>query len=218
MNRTIIEKAKCMINDAMMDKKFWAEACNTAVYLHNRTVSYVLNGKTPYKLWTGVKPNLSNLRIFGSPVMVQVNKEKRSKRDKKSTECILIGFPKNMKACRVFDPVKRIITTSRDVIVMEKESIMIQVAPEGKDQESVNDGMPQLSPNLQDSVGDDRDSTLTKVLEDDFLSDYMPSEYKNSVETMDDNYRITPTRERRAPNRYGFDGICYSENVMVCGV
>ncbi|GBP40876.1 hypothetical protein EVAR_88937_1 [Eumeta japonica] len=89
-----------------------------------------------------------------------------------------IGFSENIKGCKVYDPVKRIIITSRDLIVMEKESIMIEVASEGKDQESVNDVMPQESPNLQDSVGDDTDSTLTEVSEeseDDFLSNYIRS-------------------------------------------
>ncbi|GBP97895.1 Protein DDI1 homolog 2 [Eumeta japonica] len=96
---------------------------------------------------------------------------------------------------------------------------MMEVASEGKDQESVNDGMPQESPNLQDSVGDDTDSTLTEVSEkseDDFLLDYMLSEFENSIETIDDSYhRVRPTRERRAPNRYGFGGICYLENMAV---
>ncbi|GBP09045.1 Retrovirus-related Pol polyprotein from transposon TNT 1-94 [Eumeta japonica] len=161
------------------------------------------------------------MRIFGSPVIVHVNKEKRSKWDKKSTECILVGYPGNVKGYRVYDPVKIIITTSRDEIVMEKESIMMEVASEGKDQESVNDGMPQESPNLQDSVGGGTDSTLTEVSEeseDDFLSDYIPSEYEKSIETIDDNcHRVRSTSERRAPNRYSFDGICHSENDMVCG-
>ncbi|CAH2091005.1 unnamed protein product [Euphydryas editha] len=85
--------------------------------------------------------------------MVHVNKEKRLRWGKQSTECILVGFPENIKGYRVYDPVKRIITTSRDVIVMEKESIVTEVASEGKDQKSVNDGMSQESPNLQDSEG-----------------------------------------------------------------
>ncbi|CAH2109249.1 unnamed protein product [Euphydryas editha] len=38
MNRTLVEKARCMLFDAQLSKMFWAEATNTAVYLHNRTV------------------------------------------------------------------------------------------------------------------------------------------------------------------------------------
>lgn len=32
-NRTIMEAALCMIQDARMDKSFWAEAVNTAIYI-----------------------------------------------------------------------------------------------------------------------------------------------------------------------------------------
>lgn len=77
MNRTIIEKARCMLFDAFIGKEFWAEATNTAVYLQNRIVTSILEGKTPYKMWTGTKPNVSHLRIFGSKLMAHVSKQKR---------------------------------------------------------------------------------------------------------------------------------------------
>ena len=37
MNRTIVEKARCLLIDSCLGKRFWAEAVNTAVYLINRT-------------------------------------------------------------------------------------------------------------------------------------------------------------------------------------
>lgn len=36
MNRTLVEKARCMMFDAKLSPKFWAEAINTATYLVNR--------------------------------------------------------------------------------------------------------------------------------------------------------------------------------------
>lgn len=63
-NRTVVEKARCLLFDAELDKQFWAEASNTAVYLQNRTVSSTLNGKTPFELWTQEKPEISHLRVF----------------------------------------------------------------------------------------------------------------------------------------------------------
>lgn len=51
-NRTIVEKARCMLFHAKLDKKFWAEAVHTAVYLKNRSVASGLIEKTPYELWT----------------------------------------------------------------------------------------------------------------------------------------------------------------------
>lgn len=39
MNRTLFERAKCLLFDNNMDKRFWAEAINMATYLVNRTPS-----------------------------------------------------------------------------------------------------------------------------------------------------------------------------------
>ena len=36
-NRSIVEKARCLLFDAQFDKQLWAEAVNTAVYLKNRS-------------------------------------------------------------------------------------------------------------------------------------------------------------------------------------
>ncbi|GBP56124.1 Retrovirus-related Pol polyprotein from transposon TNT 1-94 [Eumeta japonica] len=118
INRTIIERARCLLFDSGLDKKFWAEATNTAIYLRNRSVAS-LNNKTPYELWMKQKPDLSHIRIFGSRIMVHVPKEKRLKWDSKSRKHILVGFAENVKGYRVYDPVKCNITTSRDVIVHE---------------------------------------------------------------------------------------------------
>ena len=77
-NRTIVERARCLLFEADLEKKFWAEAANTAVYLKNRSIASGLK-KTPYEYWNGRKPNLEHIRIFGSPAMVHVPKEKRTK-------------------------------------------------------------------------------------------------------------------------------------------
>lgn len=53
MNRTIVEKARCSIFDAKLNKRFWAEAVNTAVYLRNRSIVTGLSNKTPFGMWSG---------------------------------------------------------------------------------------------------------------------------------------------------------------------
>lgn len=64
--RTIVEKAKCLLFDADLEKRFWAEAAHTAVYLQNRTVTTSLNYKTPFEIWTGRKPDrCKSLACFG---------------------------------------------------------------------------------------------------------------------------------------------------------
>lgn len=101
MNRAIVEKARCLLFDADLKKVFWAEATNTAVYLRNRIVSGVLNNSTPYELWTNTKPDISHLIVFGSIVMKHAPKEKRQKWDKKSEECILVGYSEDVKGYRM---------------------------------------------------------------------------------------------------------------------
>jgi hypothetical protein len=64
-NRTLEEKVRCMLMDAGLENKYWADALRTAAFLSNR--SPVKNEKlTPIELFSGIKPDLSGVRIFGS--------------------------------------------------------------------------------------------------------------------------------------------------------
>lgn len=119
-NRSIVEKARCLLFDAQFQKNLWAEAVHTAVYILNRApAAGIDNNTTPYEIWTGRKPNLNHLRVFGSPVMVHVPKERRKKWDKKAKKMFLVGYSENIKGYRLYDPVARDVITARDVVVME---------------------------------------------------------------------------------------------------
>lgn len=60
-----------------MQKKYWPEVIKTAVYLKNRTLANTLDNKTPYEIMMGEKPDISNLRLYGSKVFVRVPENKR---------------------------------------------------------------------------------------------------------------------------------------------
>src|SRR5437660_7284924 len=79
MNRTIMEKARSMLLEAGLPESFWAEAVNTAMYLHNRSPTRSLEGKTPYEAWNGDKPNLSHLKVLSCDAFLHVPEEKRNK-------------------------------------------------------------------------------------------------------------------------------------------
>ncbi|KAG8488067.1 hypothetical protein CXB51_018276 [Gossypium anomalum] len=56
MNRTIMEKVRCMLSNANLPKSFWAEAASTACFLINRSPSVAIEKKTPQEVWSaGVK-------------------------------------------------------------------------------------------------------------------------------------------------------------------
>lgn len=65
--RTIMEATRSMLaNEQGVQKKLWAEAANTAVYLLNRTGTSPITNKTPYEIWHRKKFDLKNLRgAFG---------------------------------------------------------------------------------------------------------------------------------------------------------
>ena len=48
MNRTILEKAKCMCAHADLPKSLWAEAASTACYVYNRLPNTPLKCKSPH--------------------------------------------------------------------------------------------------------------------------------------------------------------------------
>lgn len=111
-NRSIIERAKCMIFDAKLDTKIWAEACHMAAHLINRTPKVLLGNCTPEEKWSGSKPDVSEFKIFGSKVMVHIPKEKRTKWEPKSKQLIFVGFDDNKKGYRCFDNESNKVTQS----------------------------------------------------------------------------------------------------------
>jgi hypothetical protein len=64
MNKTLMEKSRCMLNGARLGKEFWAEVVGTACYLVKKSLSSVLDDKTPQEVWTGKEPSLTHLKVF----------------------------------------------------------------------------------------------------------------------------------------------------------
>lgn len=58
MNRTIIEKVRCMLRMSNLPKSFWGETVGTAVYLINRAPSVPLEFDIPERVWFGKDPSL----------------------------------------------------------------------------------------------------------------------------------------------------------------
>ena len=54
-----------MLHDQGLLLFFWAEACNTVVYLHNRSSYRVLGNVTPNEAYWRNKPQVGHFRIFG---------------------------------------------------------------------------------------------------------------------------------------------------------
>jgi hypothetical protein len=81
-----------MLNEKNLPNYFWAEAVATVVYIMNRTPTATIHGMTPEEKFTGKKPDVSHLRVFGYIAYVHVPDEKRSKLNRKADKCIFIGY------------------------------------------------------------------------------------------------------------------------------
>jgi hypothetical protein len=114
-NRTIMEAVKAMIHDQDLPMHLWAEATRTVVYVQNKSPHRALGNKTPEEMFTGEKPEVSHLQIFGCPVYVHVPKDKRSKLDPSGKKGVFVGYSETSKAYRVYIPGYRQIEISRDV-------------------------------------------------------------------------------------------------------
>jgi len=92
-NRSIIDTARCLLSEARINRRFWLEIIKTTAYLKKRTLANTIEKKTCYEILTRKKPNIKNLRIYGSRVFVRVPEEKRkSKCDRKADLGILLGY------------------------------------------------------------------------------------------------------------------------------
>ena len=62
LNRTLIEKVRCMLSDSGLPQVFWAEALATATYLNNRSPTRPIGGVTPFEAWFGLVPTVGHLK------------------------------------------------------------------------------------------------------------------------------------------------------------
>ena len=99
MNKTLLERAQCMLSNARLSKDFWAESVNIDCYLVNRSPSTVLEYKTPFEVWSGTPAGYSNLRVFGCPAYAHVNDGKLERR---ANKCIFLGYASGVKYYRLW--------------------------------------------------------------------------------------------------------------------
>ena len=113
-----MDATRSMLKTANLPNSFWEEAIATACYLQNRLPTTTLNLQTPFKKWSGIKPNLSHLKIFGSIAYSYVPSERRDKLEDRATKQIFVGYDDHFgkKGYRLYDPTTRNFQFSRSCI------------------------------------------------------------------------------------------------------
>ncbi|KAM1262144.1 hypothetical protein ACFX2G_027916 [Malus domestica] len=129
-NRAVVEMAKAMLHDKGLPYYLWAESVLTAVYILNRCPTRALGEVTPFEAFSGRKPGIAHLRIFGCLCYVHTPNELRQKLDAKSVKGIFVGYATCEKGYRVYDPLSKKLILSRDVVFDENAAWEWKTAPE----------------------------------------------------------------------------------------
>ena len=102
-NRTLMDMVRSMLSYSTIPLSLWMHALKTIVYLHNRVRSKVVP-KTPYELWTGRKPSLRHLHVWGCLAEVKVYNPHEKKFGARTISGFFIGYPEKSKDYRFYCP------------------------------------------------------------------------------------------------------------------
>ena len=110
--RTLFGMARCLLLQSNLPKSLWTYATMAAAYIRNRCYSQRIKC-TPYELFKGIKPNISNMQPFGTICFAQIqNPQKLSDRSERG---IFIGFDKGSPAHLVYFPENQVVKKIRVV-------------------------------------------------------------------------------------------------------
>jgi len=118
-NKTIMDMARSMLKEKGMPNYFWAEAVICFVYLINKSPTQSVANTTPIEAWSGFKPNVQHLKVFGSITYAHVPKAARSKFNDKAVKTILIGYKHG--GYKLYNPMTKKVIVSRDITFAEDE-------------------------------------------------------------------------------------------------
>ena len=202
MNRTIMEGVRSMLFQAKLPLEFWAEACSTAVYLHNRSPTTALKDETPFERCFGRRPDISHLRVFGFGCVsyVHVPDGQRRKLDAKARKSIFVGYPPGVKGYKLYDLEKKKFVVSRADIRsvfpdVDQESESVTQHPLHEEPAVPDDVEPPVQKNVEPAVPQigepvgvpNEEAPVQRTYEDVFLE-----EVRN----------LPSVRERRMPSRF----------------
>lgn len=212
-NRSLVEMGRCMLLDANMGYRYWAEAVNTANYLQNMLPTRVRK-KTPYEILFKEKPDFQNLHVFGSQACVYVPSEKRTKLEPKSVRMTFVGYSSQHKGFRMIDLETDKVIVSRDVRFLKQEELEIFRPTGPASKESVVEFPLAVKPEVpeKDCENESVVSEYEDADEEDFLGFSASSIFHGEEqEVPDDPPNVEVRRSRRSnfgipPQRYQVNG------------
>jgi len=114
-NRTLAEGTISLLSEAKLPQSFWEHAVTTTVYVRNWSPTSALDGKVPYTIFVGKKPDVSHLRVFGCTAYVHVQKDQQSSLGAHTQKCVFIRYPDGYKGWLFYNPLTKKTLISNSV-------------------------------------------------------------------------------------------------------
>lgn len=119
-NRTVLEGARGVLVESGLPLRFWPHAVRHTTVVKNRLLTKVGGQEwVPMERWTGRKPLVDMLRVFGCMGFALIPKMKRDKLDAAAVEAVHLGLAKGCKGWLMWDPQANSMIITRDVKFME---------------------------------------------------------------------------------------------------
>ncbi|MBW0505588.1 hypothetical protein O181_045303 [Austropuccinia psidii MF-1] len=175
-NRTILEKARCLINSSNLPTNYWAEAVNTATFISNLLPTPSRDNISPHVLWKNTPAKVTNLRTFGCQTIIHRLKRQRDwKLSPPGEEGILLGYENGNTTYRILR------LSDLNVVITRNASFNEKVFP------SVPGGV-KFDWNFEEEHLDNQHSNANCSLDTNTLVDSSPfSDMTNSQETEEQN-------------------------------
>ena len=120
VNHILLEKARYLLYNALLDKSFWAEIIEYASHLLNRLLTTAIGGKAPLKIWSGgAARDHGSLRV-DCLAYVDIKKDIL---DSKANKLVFLGYKEDLKSYKLWDLKNREFISSRDV-TLDEASVM----------------------------------------------------------------------------------------------
>ncbi|NDV21046.1 DDE-type integrase/transposase/recombinase, partial [Pseudodesulfovibrio sp. JC047] len=117
-NRTLLDMVRSMMSHATLPISFWGYALEAAAYILNLVPSKSVP-KTPQEMWTGRKPSLNHIHIWGCPAYVL--NDKATKLEPRSEMCYFIGYPKGTRGGMFYHPKEQKVLISTHARYLEDD-------------------------------------------------------------------------------------------------
>ncbi|RDY05921.1 hypothetical protein CR513_10176, partial [Mucuna pruriens] len=114
---------RSMINHSSLLESLWGKALKITIYILNRTPSKAVN-KIPYKLWTGKKPSIKHLQIWGYLAKARPYRLHESKLDSRIVNYYFVGYDEHSRGYKFYD------LTSRSFLKREMEDFEVEFEKE----------------------------------------------------------------------------------------